>query len=286
MEGHVLQNIRHLALDMDGTIYRGGTLFDFTPSFLAKMDALGIGYTFLTNNSSKSVADYLKHLARMGIEATAERLYTSTLTAVDYLREAHPEARWLYVLGTPSLCRELIAAGFVMAGMDDEPDAVLVGFDTGLSFERLCKAAWWIRRGKPFIATHPDRVCPTDQPTVLVDCGSVCACLQAATGRSPTAVLGKPSPRMLAGILHQQHIEPAQLAMVGDRTYTDMAMARAAGAVGILVLTGETTEEEARAYRPSPDLILPSLYELGELLAGAKSAGDGPALRGKVGRAS
>src|SRR5512144_1470626 len=100
MERHRLEKIRHLALDMDGTIYRGGTLFDFTRPFLARMDALGIGYTFLTNNSSKSVRDYLKHLARMGIEAGPERLYTSTLSTMDYLGEIHPAVRRLYVLGT------------------------------------------------------------------------------------------------------------------------------------------------------------------------------------------
>jgi ribonucleotide monophosphatase NagD (HAD superfamily) len=170
-------------------------------------------------------------------------------------------------LGTASLGREFVEAGFSVVEGDGEPDAVVVGFDTGLTFERLCKAAWWIRRGKPFIGTHPDRVCPTDQPTVLVDCGSVCACLQSATGVSPAAVLGKPTAGMLTGILRRHGLRPEQLAMVGDRTYTDMAMARRAGVVGVLVLTGETTEEEARAWSPPPDLILPSLQELGEWLA-------------------
>jgi NagD protein len=156
----------------------------------------------------------------------------------------------------------------VLTELEEEPDAVVVGFDTGLTFERLCKAAWWIRRGKPYIGTHPDRVCPTDLPTVMVDCGSLLACLETATGRAPTAVLGKPSPRMLAGILQRHGLHPSELAMVGDRTYTDMAMAQAVGAVGVLVLTGETTLEEAHAYDPPPDLVLPSIRELGEMLAG------------------
>lgn len=272
MGTHILNHIRHLALDMDGTIYRGSTLFDFTRPFLARMDGLGIGYTFLTNNSSKSRSDYLKHLAGMGIEARPEQIYISTHSALDYLREAWPGVRKLYLLGTPSLSREIAEAGYALVEGDEEPDAVLVGFDTNLSFQHLCKAAWWIRQGKPFIATHPDRVCPTDQPTVLVDCGAVCACLQSATGREPTAVLGKPDPRMLTGLLHRHGLRPEELAMVGDRTYTDMAMARRAGAIGVLVLTGETTAEAARACSPPPDLIVPSLRELGEMLAGAREA--------------
>lgn len=271
MSSNPTQNIRHLALDMDGTIYRGGTLFDFTRPFLARMDALGIGYTFLTNNSSRSVRDYLKHLGRMGIEAGPDRLYTSTLSTIDYLREAHPGVRRLYLIGTPSLCAEFAEAGFVVVEGDEEPEAVVVGFDLDLPFARLCKAAWWIRQGKPFIATHPDRVCPTDQPTILVDCGSICACLEAATGTSPAAVLGKPDPRMLTGILRRHGLEPGQLAMVGDRTYTDMAMARRAGALGVLVLTGESTAEDARACPTPPDLILPSLRELGDLLGNGRT---------------
>ena len=117
----------------------------------------------------------------------------------------------------------------------------VVGFDTELTFARLCRAAYWISKGKPFIATHPDRICPTDQPTVLVDCGAICAALEQAAGRGPDVVLGKPDPCMLRGILSRHALAPEQLAMVGDRLYTDMAMARRAGALGVLVLTGETT---------------------------------------------
>jgi len=264
-----LRTVRHLALDMDGTIYKGGTLFDFTPAFLARLDDLGIGHTFLTNNSSRSVADYIGHLRKMGIKARAGEIYSSSLCTTDYLRKNLPGIRRLFVLGTPSLQREFAEAGFEILEPNEEPEAVVAGFDTGLVYERLCKAAWWIKRGKPFIATHPDRVCPTDQPTVLVDCGAVCACLTEATGVKPLVVLGKPDPAMLTGILVRHSLQPSQLAMVGDRLYTDMVMAHRAGALGILVLTGEATEEDVAACSERPDLVVPSLRELGELLAAA-----------------
>src|SRR5204862_4213464 len=137
---------------------------------------------------------------------------------------------------TPSLCRQFDEAGFQVTW--DAPQAVIVGFDTTLTYERLCRAAYWISQGLPFIATHPDLVCPTDEPTVLVDCGSICACLTAATGRRPL-VLGKPDPRILLDLAARHQLAPGQLAMVGDRLYTDIAMARAAGALAVLVLTGE-----------------------------------------------
>jgi HAD superfamily hydrolase (TIGR01450 family) len=270
-----LQAIRHLALDMDGTIYKGRTLFDFTRDFLDRMTRLGIGYTFLTNNSSRSLKDYLLHLQHMGIEATADQLYTSTLSTMDYLRREFASVRRLFVLGTPSLREEFAEAGFSVVADEEEPEAVVVGFDTTLTFTRLCQAAWWIKRGKPFIATHPDRVCPTDQPTVLVDCGSVCACLQTATGKPPLTVLGKPDPRMLTGILERHSLHPSQLAMVGDRLYTDMVMAHRAGALGVLVLTGEATQEDVAACPERPDLVVQSLKELGELLAESRQSTGG-----------
>ncbi len=273
-----LAKIRHVALDMDGTIYSGGTLFPFTVPFLASLEKLGIGHTFLTNNSSKSAKDYLLHLEKMGIRARADQLYISTHATIEYLRENLPAAKKLFVLGTDSMRGEMLLAGFELvensvgvasplpANNEKEPAAVVVGFDTALNFPRLCRAAYWIKQGKPFIATHPDRICPTDDPTLLVDCGSVCAALEKATGRGPDKVLGKPDPSMLRGILHRHSIEASELAMVGDRLYTDMAMAHRAGALGVLVLTGEATPHEAARHSPAPDLVVTGLDEFGELL--------------------
>jgi HAD superfamily hydrolase (TIGR01450 family) len=267
-----LKDIRHVALDMDGTIYSGGTVFESTKPFLALLAELGIGYTFLTNNSSKSAKDYLAHLSRIGIPATADQLYTSTQATIEYLKQKMPVLRRLFVLGTPSMSRELANAGFALTAdsASDEPDGVVVGFDTDLKFSRLCRAAYWISKGKPFIATHPDRVCPTDRPTVLVDCGSICAALEQATGRAPDVVLGKPDPCMLRGILSRHALAPAQLAMVGDRLYTDMAMAHRAGALGVLVLTGATTAARVAKHSPAPDLVVSGLAEFGERLRAAR----------------
>jgi len=271
-----LRRLRHVALDMDGTIYRGGTLFAATIPFLGLLRELGLGYTFLTNNPSKSVADYLAHLRTMGIEATPDQLYTSAQATIAYLGEHWPAVRRLFVLGTPSMCEQFRAAGYDLLpdSPHDEPDAVVVGFDTTLSYARLCRAAWRIQQGLPWFATNPDLVCPTDEPTVLVDCGALCAALSAATGRAPTAVLGKPDPAMLTGILRRHALAPDQLAMVGDRLYTDLAMARRAGVLGALVLTGEATAAEAERCSPAPDLVVAGLEEFGAHLRAARAADD------------
>lgn len=266
-----LRQVRHVALDMDGTIYSGGTLFKTTKPFLELLDRLEIGYTFLTNNPSKNVTDYLDHLRHMGIAAQARQLYTSTQATIGFLRERFPKIRRLFVLGTESMAAAFTQAGFELLPdrPDAEPDAVVVGFDLTLTYPRLCRAAWWIKQGKPYFATNPDRICPTDQPTVLVDCGAICAALESATGQPPAAVLGKPDPAMLQGILRQHQLRANELAMVGDRLYTDLAMAHRVGAFGVLVLTGETTREQAHRHLPQPALIVPSLTEFGAQLQAA-----------------
>ena len=270
-----LSQIRHVALDMDGTIYMGSMLFPWTPGFLSGLGPAGIGHSFLTNNPSKSIADYLCRLAGMGIRATREEMYTTTLATIDYLQTHLPTARRLFLLGTPSMVSEFEAAGYTPTAdsAEDVPDAVVVSFDMTLEYARLCRAAWWVKQGLPYLATNPDRVCPTDRPTVLVDCGSICAAIEHATGRKPDITLGKPDPNMLAGILQRHGLQPDQIAMVGDRIYTDIEMAHNAGAMGVLVLSGETTLEVADRAPRQPELIVEHIGVLGELLHEARSKG-------------
>ena len=268
-----LKGIRHVALDMDGTIYKGSTLFPFTIPFLNDLRKNGVNYSFLTNNPSKSTQDYLKHLEKMGIHATREEMYTSAQATIDYIKYNHPDMKRLFILGTPSMIKEFEEAGFVSVpdSADDKPDGVLVSFDMTLTYSRLCRAAWWIYQGLPYIATNPDFVCPTDQPVILVDCGSIYACLEKAAGRLPDVVVGKPSAGMLEGILQKDGLKPYEIAMMGDRIYTDMKMAQNAKAVGVLVLTGEATIEDAKKSDFKPDIVVDSLVEFEQMLAWAKA---------------
>lgn len=279
-----LSRIKHLALDMDGTIYMGSTLFPYTLKFLSDMKEAGIGYSFLTNNPSRSVADYLKKLEGLGIQADEDNMYTTSIAAIDYIKTHYSSAKRLFMLGTPSMVSQFEKAGFEACAdnPDDVPDVLVVAFDMTLEYSRLCRAAWWASQGVPYVATNPDRVCPTDQRTVLVDCGSLCKCIEHATGRRPDITLGKPDPNMLKGILDRHGLQPDEIAMVGDRIYTDTAMAHNAGAFGVLVLSGETTLETAEAVAEDvrtnpapeffpPDLICRDIKELGELLLMARN---------------
>lgn len=267
------RKIKHVALDMDGTIYMGSRLFPFTKDFLKELTDNGIGYSFLTNNPTRSRADYLKKLEKLGIEATPDRMYTTAVATIEYLKAKMPQVKSIFATGTPSMIKEFEEAGYRMTAIDpsDKPDLLLVAFDTTLTYERLCHAAWLASQGVPYIATNPDRVCPTDQPTVLVDCGSLCKCIEYATGRCPDLVIGKPNPDMLSGIMYHYGLRADEIAMCGDRIYTDVAMAQNAGAFGVLVLSGETTLETALAAENPPLLTAADISVFGKLLIESKS---------------
>ena len=250
-------DIRHVFLDMDGTIYHGTTLFPTTMPFLAFLASRGIGYTFLSNNSSYGPEEYIARLGRFGIAATPEQFYISTDYAIDYLKARHPEYRRLFMLGMPCMARMFLQAGFVSD--EETPQAVVVGFDRQLVYDRLCRCAWFLRRGVPGFATHPDVFCPTNEPTWLVDCGAVTACLEKATNTRLT-VLGKPDPGMLRAAAARHGLSASQVMMIGDRLATDVALGLGAGALTCHIVS------------PGADLIVPSgivpdyeVADLGEL---------------------
>ncbi len=263
-----LEQIKHIVLDLDGTIYTGETIFSYTIDFLDTLGRLGISYSFLTNNSSKSSSDHLTKLQAMGVNVSLENLFTSADATIYFINTHYPEWRRLFILGTPSLIAQFESSGFIVLDENskEDPDALLVSFDTSLTYAGLCRAAWWAKQGKPYITTNPDLVCPSDEEVVLIDCGAIALCLEAATGRRPDKVLGKPQAEILTGLIASKNMEVNQVAMVGDRIYTDMLTAHNAGSLGILVLSGEADLDDVNESPISLDLILPSIKELGQLM--------------------
>ncbi len=269
-----LSKIKRVAFDMDGTIYKGGTLFPFTRDVFDTLEKIGIEYTFLTNNSSKSAKDYLKKILSLGLKATPDNITTSASATFFYLKQHYPDVKKIYVLGTASLREEFTDHGYTMIfefNETEEPELVVVAFDTTLTYERLCKGTYWVGQNKPYIASHPDTVCPTDLPTILVDCGAVQALIENVTGRRPEAVPGKPDKDMIGGIMDKYNLQKDEIMMVGDRIYTDMEMARRAEIPGVLVLTGEATLESLKESGMTPELVLDNISVLADLLVKAKT---------------
>lgn len=221
-----LCDVRHIFLDMDGTIYHGGRLYPTTLPFLRFLAEREIGHTFLSNNSSCSTKQYGEKLHAMGIDASPEEFYISTDYTIDFLKRNHPEIRRIFLLGMACIRPAFEAAGFQLD--ESTPEAVVVAFDRELVYERLCRAAWFLKQGIPGFATHPDPFCPTDQPTWLPDCGALTACLETATGVR-LKVLGKPDPGMLRAAAARRHVPVEACLMAGDRLATDIAVGVAAG---------------------------------------------------------
>jgi len=253
-----LKNLRHVVLDMDGTIYCGNKLFDTTIPFFEILSSLGITFSFLTNNSSKSVRDYIGKLSSMGINSGKDSLYTSTLFAAEYLKRNFPDIKKLFVLGTESMKLELCGHGFEI--VFTSPDAVVAGYDTELTYDKLCKAAYWISQGALFIATHPDRFCPTNASEFMaIDCGWITEFLRQVTGKT-SIVLGKPHREMLIYALKRHGFKPEEAAMAGDRYNTDVKMAIDAGALSVHINSGEP------GNFPLPDITVPDLLKFGRML--------------------
>ena len=266
MEKKDLSRIRLWLFDMDGTLYLGEQLFPFTKALLAAIRAKGGQYLYLTNNSSKSVPDYVRKMERLGIAATDADFLTSAQVTAWYLHRHHAGAR-LYVCGTASLQRELAAEGFPIVNADpDSAECVVMGYDTELTYQKLLDVSRLLteRPELPYIATNPDLVCPTEFGFVP-DCGSVCGMIRTATGRTPT-VIGKPEPLMPQMAMERMGVTPAETAVVGDRIYTDVKSGLNAGCAGVLVMSGETTSEILDASADRPDLVLSSAAEILDVL--------------------
>ena len=258
-----LGRIKAFLLDLDGTLYLGDRLFPWTPGFLAVLRERGLRRIFMTNNSSRNAVTYAEKLRRLGVEATPEEIITSGQSAMLYLRE-HPELGRIYVLGTDALADEVRQAGREVVA--ERADAVLVGYATNLTFESLSGAAIELQHGARFLATHPDQCCPSERGS-LPDCGSLCACLATATGRALDQVFGKPSPWMLRLALERVAVEPHEMALVGDRLYTDIRMAVESGMPAVLVLTGETRRADLAGSAVQPDFVFDDVGALGQALA-------------------
>ena len=255
-----ISKINLFLFDMDGTLYLGERLYDFTKELLQKIRNKGKRYLFMTNNSSKSVADYVKKLEKLGIAATKEDFITSSQATAYYLKLHHPGAR-LYVCGTRSLKEELGSQGFTVTEKLEEVDCIVMGFDTELTFQKLEDVSRLLLTGEyPYIATNPDYVCPTEFGSVP-DCGSVCIGIKNATGREPV-VIGKPSALMPELAMAKWGYTKEQTVVIGDRIYTDVKSGLNAGTMTILVLSGESTLQTLAEAPDKPHLVLENAGQL------------------------
>ena len=257
-------------LDMDGTIYMEDRIFDGTLELLAEIRSGGGRYVFITNNSSKSVSDYLKKVRSMGIPAGEEDFFTSAQAAVRLLQTQYSGAK-VYCQGTESLVRELRGAGIDVTLEAEPVDLVLLGFDLELTSEKLRRTCQILTEQKQvaYYATNPDLVCPVSFGYVP-DCGSISAMIRNATGRYPSFI-GKPEPTMIRIVMEKFGCSPDETVVVGDRVYTDVASGFNAGVDTIGVLSGEATLEDFRNTNTPPTYLFRGVKEIWRALTSERT---------------
>lgn len=258
-----LKEITCFALDMDGTIYLGEQWIEGALDFLCEVERVGKTYYFLTNNSSKSPKIYVEKLKQMGLAVSGNQIVTSGQATIHYVKK-HYAGKRVFLLGNEMLTEEFMEEGIHLD--DKDPEVVVVGFDTSLTYDKMCMVCDHIRAGLPYLSTHPDLNCPTEHG-FIPDAGAIHAFIHASTGRWPDRIIGKPNGEIMSYLTERALVNKSQTAMVGDRLYTDVAAGVQNGYTGILVLSGEATMKDVETSEVVPDLIFDSLKEMIPYLA-------------------
>ena len=252
-----LDDIECIFLDLDGTIYLGGELILGAIDFLKRLKNKNIKYYFLSNNSSKSVNQYLEKLNNMKIPAIEEEIILSTHDLIAWLKINNISQTFL--VGTVGM-QEMLEKENINT-RSENPEYVVLGYDTEINYDKLSTASYHLHNGVKLVASHPDMVCPSPLGG-LPDNGAFMALFEATTGVKPTHICGKPNPQMILHKINELGLLTEKCAMVGDRLYTDMEMAKKANVKAILVLSGEATKKDLEFYSYEPDLVVNSIDEL------------------------
>ncbi|SRR6266852_2888817 len=272
-----MKDFRACLLDLDGVIYRGDQLLPGARDFVHWLDVTGRQVLFVSNNSLATPIEVAEKLAHLGVPSPEGRVITAGHAAARVLASRFPGGR-IYVLGTPAIERMVEEVGLHPVWRErpdgDIPEAVLVGIDRTLTYDRLSRAVHALLSGAAFFAINRDPLIPA-QHGFVPGAGSLVAALESATGRQAENI-GKPAPDILLQAMRQLSVTPDQTLMVGDGLDPDVVAGRAAGVTTALVLTGLTTLEQALAAIDdrSPDLIFPDLEMLLEEVRSATEGED------------
>lgn len=243
--------------DLDGTVYLDETPIGDVKGTLARLRAMDKRIVFLTNNSSKTEAEYRQKLARIGLWGEGDLVYTSAMATAEYVAARFPHKR-VYLLATDAVKEEFSRT---VPLVEEAPDVVILAYDTTLTFAKMKRFNEFLAGGAVFLATHPDAVCPTAGVS-MPDVGAFLQLFYTSSGRRPDLIVGKPGTAMGEGLERRLGIPRARMCMTGDRMHTDIRFGNNCGMHTVLVLSGETTEEMMKNFPDRPDLVLPDVNAL------------------------
>ena len=243
--------------DLDGTVYLDETPIGDVKGTLARLRAMDKRIVFLTNNSSKTEAEYRQKLTRIGLWGEGDLVYTSAMATAEHVAARFPHKR-VYLLATDAVKEEFSRT---VPLVEEAPDVVILAYDTTLTFAKMKRFNEFLAGGAVFLATHPDAVCPTAGVS-MPDVGAFLELFYTSSGRRPDLIVGKPGTAMGEGLERRLGIPRARMCMTGDRMHTDIRFGINCSMHTVLVLSGETTEETRKNYPDEPTLVLPDVNAL------------------------
>lgn len=244
-------------IDLDGTMYLGNEKIPAAKPFIERLQAKKIPFMFVTNNTTKTPSDVSRRLAdSFDIHVSKEHVYTATLATVDYMKKLN-KGNSVYIIGESGLKEGILKAGFIWE--EKNPDYVVVGLDTELTYEKLKLATFAIQNGAFFIGTNPDKNIPTGEG-LAPGAGSLISLLETAT-RVNATYIGKPEAIIMESALQVMDLPKKEVIMVGDNYETDIQAGIRNGIDTLLVLTGFTSENQVPLLPEAPTHVVSSLDE-------------------------
>ena len=279
MAGFDITKKKAFVCDLDGTLFMGPDPIRPAVDFVIESTKSGrFSFFYLTNNTSKTPEEYMKKIAGAEIPVKPEQILTPLITLEAYIREKGYKS--VYLLASEKvkayLAERLADVGVVFEYDPEKNELIALSYDRELTYAKLVDATslWNMRNVPPspmcpvrtanqtpvdYVATHPDNCCPSERGPIP-DIGGMMKFLEITNGMKPSHVFGKPSPSLLKTVLDR--FAPEEIAVVGDRLYTDKAIADNAGVDFVCVLSGETTREDLEKYTGSEPAITVETFDL------------------------
>jgi HAD superfamily hydrolase (TIGR01450 family) len=260
--GFDLSRKKAFVCDLDGTLFMGARPIEPAVEFVIRHTLSGrFSFYYLTNNTSKTPDEYLRKLEGAGIPIKPEQILTPLITLESYIRQK--KYHNVYLVAGEAVCahmKQRLSDVPVSFGYDPGGNELAaLAYDRELTYEKIRRLSVLHNLYRtPFVATHPDNCCPSEEGPIP-DVGGMLKMMEATNGMKPVEIFGKPSPSLLAPVL--ERFAPEEIAVVGDRLYTDKAIADNAGVDFVCVLSGETGRGDLEKYCGSAPAIVVDTFD-------------------------
>ena len=264
-----IEDIRLFAIDLDGVVYRGSIVLPGAVSFISRIREIGKSLVFITNSTLRPKHYYAAKLGSMGIFVSPNEIITAAHATGRYLKGLfNGTSPSIFLLGERGLEEELrdLRPRYLSPQDEEVAQAVVVGLDRKINYEKLCKAVRDVMEGALFVGVNGDTLWPVEKG-FLPGVGAFLSAIREATGVEPF-IVGKPNTYMLELAIKSHGCAPSQVLMIGDKLDSDIMMGRKVGAKTALVLSGVTSPEELKRapVDMKPHIVARNLAYLEEML--------------------